>query len=61
MKQIFEQQVKQLIISEMKLLDAERQRKGIKVEWLCSHTGISTRTYSRLKKGNVTILASSWC
>jgi len=55
MKQIFKQQVKQLIISEMKQLDAERQRKGIKVESLCSQTSISTRTYSRLKKGNVTI------
>lgn len=55
MKQIFKQQVKQLIISEMKQLDAERQRKGIKVESLCSQTGISTRTYSRLKKGNATI------
>lgn len=55
MKRVFKEKTKELIIGEMEQLETMRRKRGIKVSTLCSETGISSRTYARLKKGSAII------
>lgn len=61
MKRILKEKTKELIIGEMEQLETMRRKRGIKVSTLCSETGVSSRTYARLKKGSAIIWDYSSC